>query len=643
MTRHSRALCLLTAITLAGPVAAAGPLDIIPEDAVCSFSIKNLDALKEKGDKFLDDPGLQEIFKRRFWQRPSELFEFGYEQLKITKTVDRHGSAAIFLASPKVAGQFNLFGSSKPVVIVVPFKDRDAMGAGFGLEKGELKEDTVVKLNKAEGVNVTCAYSHGNHLFLGFDEKVLEAVSKAKSLGSQLTPEVREIQNSADFLFHINPALTDTDWSKQGPDWEHHPDLTDPKEKEAARLVDRAFTELRYAFIGFHVEKDGLGVKLSSVFAKDNQDAKKLLAALHGDGEGSNLKGLPTGKVLAAYGARTNGPENVLMVRMMSNWFLSELMRSAPVFSAPDRPLIIGTFSEIWKNTRGQRLALYANTDPAEQGLFSAVMILDADDPKKLLDEVAELARFAEGKDLDLSDKSVDAAQVRKLIQDLGSDSFEVRETAQTKLALIGERVQALLEKAMKSDDAEVRRRAETLVEEMKERADLRRKEAVDQTLPHRIQPGFVLARQAEKRDGQAVDVVNIKLGKEDAAAVAQLRDLFGPDWMKIRVATVGKQVVVLVGSDVTLLDQCVKNVKMGAPGLAGEKVLSAFAKRPGTDRKAEVHFALEAVAPFGTTGDVSKLKEAAGLSSLTLRVDADRLGVDLWLPRPAFKVLLGP
>ena len=102
-------------------------------------------------------------------------------------------------------------------------------------------------------------------------------------------------------------------------------------------------------------------------------------------------------------------------------------------------------------------MAVYQNRDRAAQGLLSAVAILDTEDAGKFLDELRQLARFG-GDGLDLSaatGRPDDRAAVEALVRDLGDDNFSVRDSATTKLTLIGEAALPQLEKALTSDDPE--------------------------------------------------------------------------------------------------------------------------------------------------------------------------------------------
>jgi hypothetical protein len=117
---------------------------------------------------------------------------------------------------------------------------------------------------------------------------------------------------------------------------------------------------------------------------------------------------------------------------------------------------------------------------------------------------------------------------------------------------------------------------------------------------------------------------------------------LLGPDWHRIRVVTIGKQVVVLIGSDVDLLKTAVKNVKGGEAGLDADRRLASFRKQGNADRKIELHVGLAALAMLtDPRADLSKLKAGAPLSSASLTVETDRLELNAFAPMDDVKLLV--
>ena len=506
-----------------------------------------------------------------------------------------------------------------------------AAASEFGFDIDELKQGKVVSGNKSF---FQTGYARAGHLYLGNDRAGLRLIAKNRSIAPLLVPSHRRALRDADLMLWVDCRMDRTE-NIRGFKAALLPQ-DDSEKKTAAQLVE-AWSSLRYGIITMNVD-DHIRFGVMAAFdGKLGPEARSMLKTLKGKLGASTLAGLPTGRVIFAHAA-ADGAKNAGVAKLLLRG-LFQYDYAGALVSAADQPLVDGVFSTLWRRFKGRRLALYHNEDERQHGLFSLVAILDSDDPKKAMDEIGDLARFARGKDLDLSDKGAkgDAATVRNLVADLDHDRYAVRESATVKLALIGEPVLALLEQTAKTAGPEVRRRAERLIRQMKAAAEARRKEALSDA-PRRIRPGFVLERGAETLDGHKVDVVAVKLGKEDAAAAEAMKKLAGPGWARVRMATAGKKVVVLVGSDTALFRQALKNVKTGAAGLEGSPALAAFRKQADRGRKLELHAALESVEALKAGGIDPKKIKAGSLSSLAVSVDEAGFDIRIWVTPEGFR-----
>src|SRR5262249_31475571 len=149
--------------------------------------------------------------------------------------------------------------------------------------------------------------------------------------------------------------------------------------------------------------------------------ARQFLTALAGGPEGSDLRGLPVGHVVAAQAARGDGSRNALIARTLLNYLLKHTVETQQLISAADRAMLADVFTEVWSHLRGSRAAVYQTSDEQKYGLFSLVAILDTADADRFLAEMKTLARIADGTALDLEGKGaregpVDFAQ---LVRDL--------------------------------------------------------------------------------------------------------------------------------------------------------------------------------------------------------------------------------
>src|SRR5207244_9730327 len=120
---------------------------------------------------------------------------------------------------------------------------------------------------------------------------------------------------------------------------------------------------------------------------------------------------------------------------------------------------------------------------------------------------------------------------------------YAVRDSATTKLQLIGEPGLPYLEKAIKSPDLETSRRAEHIKREIVQAAEARRKELLSGNIARAVKPSFAFLDKGEETAGKKVRLVAVKLPKKDAAYARPLSQLLGPEWNRVRLAIVGKQV----------------------------------------------------------------------------------------------------
>jgi hypothetical protein len=630
----------LVALWAWASTAAAAPdaLDLVPEDALAAVTVRNLTELRKKGDKFLDESELKVSL------RPTQLFDFAFTWLGATRGLDRDGTAAIIVANPEKVGHKDRHrGNGLEVfVVAVPFTDRDQMASNFGIAAGALKPDTMVK---GKGDNFgRFFYARGKHLFFGNDEKAVAGVAKGKPVGGALSAAQRRQFAGCDVVVHFGAAVWGDDWKNfLEATASRLKDTEDGNSKVAEELLDSLRT-LRFALAGFRID-DGLGVSLLAVFPRDEKGpARKFLRDLAAGPGAAGLDGLPEGAAVFAQAGRGDGARNALVARLVVNYLLRDFVETARVISAADRPTFAGVFTEVWKQLKGRRIAVYRNADEQKQGLFSVAAVLDTDDAGAFMKELRQLARFG-GKALDLSEatgRQEDVEAVKKLVRDLGDDQFAVRESATTKLVLLGEPALPYVETALKSNDPEVRRRAGRVKRRVVAVAEERRKELLSQALPRPVRPTFTFAPRAETVEGCRVELLRVKLSGPDEKLAPRLRQLFGPGWNTLRLAPCGKQVAVLFGSDRKLLGETLKNLKGRKPGLAGAKYLSAFGRHSDPGRTAEFHVSVQTVLALLNADDLRQAPTAAShaMTSFALTVGPERLQVDVWVPSAEVKVI---
>jgi hypothetical protein len=622
--------------------AGSGMLDLIPQDAAAGVAFRNLDDFKKKADKFAAD------FQQNIPIGPSQIMALMYQQLGIQNGLDEDSTAAVILANPKAAGVKKVFGqdANQLLVLAVPFTDRDTMAGNFGFKQGDLKPE---KMGKGKGPMFgKFFYARGKHLYMGDNEKAVTSVAKGKALAADLPEARRKALADADLLIHVGPPAWADEWNKALKDLESgFPKNGEKEEQELVRLFIKGLGHVRHGFAAVRFD-GGLGVSLLATFPKEGNDAaQKFLKLVAAGGAPSRLTGLPQGNVLAALAAGGDGTKNALFAKVFFNFLLRNAAEAKKVIAPADRPGFVGIFTEVWQRLKGSRLAVYQNEAERAHGIFSVLAVLDTDDPDKFIADMRDLAHIADGKAVDLKTntaREVDAAQIEALIRDLADQRFRVRQTATTKLRLLGEPALPYLNKAIKSDDVEVVSRAKRLKLEIEQAAAQRRKELFVKDLPRVVKPTFAFVRKAETRVGCRVHVVTVKLTGKDADAAPQFKQLFGPDWDKIRLAVHGKQVVALIGSDVQLLDDTLTNLKGKKPGLAGSKALAAFDRQRNPGRMFEAHVSVQGLLTLVTGPRANQPalgKPGEALTSGALTLEKDHVQFDLRLSSADIRTMI--
>lgn len=625
MNRHYLATMILLAVA-AAPAAAQAPLDIIPQDAAASIAIRDLDELIKRGDKFIADTGIDNNL------RPSDLFREVNQFLGINQGLNVKRPAAIFLMRPaKEKDQIGFREIEQLIVPAIPFSDADLMAENFGIGKGKLKlkgiEPTKEMLMFGKFATRT-----NEHLYLSDSKSTLERLLKSKMVADTLTAEQRKQFDDTDILIHLGRYLWDVEGENLArADFLQRHGSDDPKEKEFVEEFAAGFLELQNTLFGFRLD-DGVNMQLLATVPKTGK-AAKLLAKLRDQQKPSTLQGLPEGNVLFAQASSGDTGKQALFAKAMFNFMLEDLLINQKVVHHVDRLHYLGVLHEVWRFIQGNRLAVYQNSEEKKHGLFTGVAILDVENAQQFVLGMRLLAKMATAEKLDMTKKEVkEELDIPGLVKGMGSSVYAIRQSATTKLALIGEPALPYLEKAMveKQNDLEMKRRARDLRDRISAVAAERRKELLAEK-PHFIRPQLTFISNVEKREGVNIDVINLKIDKLDKAMAKQFTELIGPDWDKIRLAIVGNQIVVLVGSDTALFDATLRNLKKGEPGLAATKQLAPYHARTAKDRQFEFHISVEGVLRLVTP----KLPRdtPARLTSVALTLGAQSVQVDLRVP----------
>ena len=286
---------------------------------------------------------------------------------------------------------------------------------------------------------------------------------------------------------------------------------------------------------------------------------------------------------------------------------------------------------------------MYENENPDRDGIFSIVSVLETDDAEQFVDDMTGLAQFVNAARLspDDVDAGVDQRAIQQLIDQLSHEEYRVRRMATTKLGLVGEPALPALLKAMKSRDIEVKFRVQYIRQQISVSLAEERKNLLKRDLLSRIKPKFAYFPNVENRSGRPVAIVEVKLNLDEAPVAAQLRRMLGPQWNKIRLATVGNRIVVLLGSDTALMNKAIANVKKGELGIQGETQYASFQSRANVQRKVEFHLSLARTQQLVARQVDAKEGRAASMTSFGLSIAPQHLRFDLFAPLEEVKSVM--
>lgn len=624
--------------------------DLIPVNAAAGFAVPNLEELIAEGDVFLKNTGMEQ----EFGIRPSQLVRMAYGYLGVDKGRDDTIPAGIFVANLIEARVLNPSGFreiEKLLVVAVGVSDREEMAGNFVLAQGELKPEQIIKIDRGNRAFGKLIYLKDRHLYLGNNERAILSVARGRPLSQVLKkPQIQRFSRS-DMLLHVGTTSWGAGWVQFVQKAKEHAQSLKDKEidpdtglgREMLNMLVDCLPAVQNVLFGAAIDKEGFEFQAMTVLrAGDHPAAEKLLALLRSGEEACSLDALPDHNLIAAQSVRSDGSQNRALMRAMIHSFLNLWGNKKKLIAVADRPKFVGLFDEVWQRLKGSKLAVYENNRPAEEGLFSMVAVLDADDPQEFLEEMRQLSRFAKPGELKLDGedrRAKDVAAVKKLIEELGDADFRVRQSATLKLSLIGPPALPFLNEAVQSRDREIAARARRLKARIERTIEARRNDVVSQSLLGKVSARWGDFPNAETRQGVPIDIVKMDLEDDSKAVASRMQDAFGPEWSKIRLAVRGKKIVVLLGSNVDLLDQTLKNLATQKAGLPERLVLKEFHRRAPENRRGEFHVRLRQFLRFAR-GAKAETADSSKMTSLSLGIGAESVELHLWVPNDDFRTL---
>ena len=627
------ALALGLLVPLTQVHAQSGMTDLIPRGAAVAVAIRNLDDLKKKGNTFLKESDLN------IGLRPSDIFDHVYKFLGLQGGIDETGPAVLILMPPEKEGDaIGLNNLEELLLGAIPVADPDKLAANFDLQPGDLKPNQILKAKGANFVNHVLL--RDKHLYVANSRRTLERVAEQKSVSKELGQDQVKAWNQADILVHLGAR----EWKRERQEIlrEFTGSLKKVEDSDEKRILEElidALKQVQFAVGAIRLD-DGFGLEVTTLFDPDHPGTQKFLKSFEPGPGLANLSGLPAGRAVVAHAIQGDGARTSLLAKALFWQLLKEIPEAKRFLSPNDRANYLGVFTEVWAKLKGHRAALYLSSDESKFGLFNLVALLDTEDAPKFIADLRLLAKMAEG-NLEPSAKTPEEKiDIAQLAADLGSPKYRLRESATNRLRLIGEPALPFIEKILENADLETSTRAKRLKMQIAAVAAERRKELLLKEPAKTFRPQFAFVAKAEMRGDHKVDMVQIKLTGAEQALAGQLKQVFGPEWDHLRLVVHGKQVAVLLGSEVKWLDDTLDNLKKGKKGLADSPALATFSKQAPPPRMVDVHASLDSLLALITPGVNPPGQGSPALSSASLGLGMNQLHLRVFIPFGEIKTL---
>ncbi len=231
--------------------------------------------------------------------------------------------------------------------------------------------------------------------------------------------------------------------------------------------------------------------------------------------------------------------------------------------------LLLELAGDSWNELRAGRIALYVNQDVEQQGQLAIIGVVDSNDPDQVMSELARLSQLTRP-DEDATTRGKIEQEIARLVRELGSLDSNTAARAETRLKLAGPMALPALEEIAHSKDDALRRRADRILRQLKNRSPRDASRVADPWFWTTLNPGLRLVESTGSMSGFTAHTVEVtpdpsKTPDEVEEAVAVMQSLFGPNWNVIRFVQVRQHFVFMIGSNDELLQRIVSHVDTGS------------------------------------------------------------------------------
>ncbi|MDF1844574.1 MAG: hypothetical protein P1U77_24430 [Rubripirellula sp.] len=612
-------------------------LDHIPANASAALAIRDIRELKVRGDAFY------KAAKVKSPTRFSAFFEILVSGLGLTGNVDDEGAFLLMT----FCDDLDPFQQLQKLVLGVPIQDLDAFAKSLGIPLERLNSGEILALrdlpkSRTSKLNTIKFFAvRRNHAFLGLEKQTVKDAITQPSLGNRISKATKATIAEDDVVYFLAEGLVKSVLSWEDEFVQRFTNVF--AQRENPETKERFLQEFQWMLGGVRLD-GGIGTTIMAEFEGDQ--SRDLLTRLGKENSQANLNGLPSGKILAAHALCTRGTEMASSARSMFRFVLEQALANSDGVLASDRlSNLSNLFGLSWQTCEQTRFAFYENPDPIQSGWFSLVAILDTEEPEQFVQDMVDLAPFMHASGLTTTDRKekLEPEIVESLVEDLGSKRFRVRRLAAVKLALIGPPAIESLKAAATSQDIEVRTRSKSILADIQRGLASERKALLEKDLLSRIRPQLTYMANQETRGDRPVDFIHLRLRGKSDRMVAQLKRLLGPQWNTIRVAAVGNQVILLIGSELPLLDAALAIAQKPDRTTRFLERFENFSERSPRQRSGELHFSLGRLQQLMDPNfdPAQPLGEAKGISSMDVQITPQQIRFDAFMPFEEISVLL--
>jgi hypothetical protein len=654
MKQLALTLAVLAATPLCGNAAKKNPFELVPARASATVIFPNVAEFRSKADKLLDA-----TFGGPTWA--SMAIHYGETVLGIRDIYDPEQPIAIVWLNRSVVELSESDLKSrwrKPIAVGVAIKNFDKLATQLKTDPEELRNGKVVTQPGQMGYEHRHFKVDGDYLWIASHIGAFEHVLKGERMSNR-TPKSRRkhlLQSNLMIVFsadwdEFNPEAASVEadrWIKDHPN-------ADEEEEAALRELFEILQSSQQAVFGFRIEPTGIEMDLDLHFDPAKHDViRKAVRRISPKGTPSTLAGLPAngkaGELIAAHAARTDGKATLPVIsillhdtfRIWDNWW--DNLAGRGMLNRSQQFEVLGLFAEVWHRLDGYRTGLYRNGNEEALGLTSLVALLDTEDPEGFIQELRLLGGLIDGTEIDAEELSKDDTHsrraIKKLIAQLASPDYATRQSATTKLMLIGGPALKFVERAEKSENSAVARRARHIVTRIRQKLKEERAGALEPALLSRLKPRFVFHEKAEEREGRTVHIIEIRTKQSDAVQ-KNVGRLFGPDWAEVRLVPLDSQVAVLFGSNTKLLDAMLKNVEAGRPGLADDPANGIYSRPLNSKHTGELHFSTQRFLALMNGKRLPQGDSEHELVSLAIALQPSHLNIEWRLPVKEIKRIM--